>query len=105
MSAVACLRVLLDGNRTDVPPERLGPLVSKYANIFLEVRWTHPRLSQQLSHYSYLLTDPLAVDLDTVELAHLSQDLQTRLFGTGVEDAVKLVLFEGDAEAIAAFTR
>ncbi|CAN5148572.1 hypothetical protein BH10PSE1_BH10PSE1_31180 [soil metagenome] len=103
MAAVACLRVLLDGNRTDVPADALGPLVAKYANIFLEVRWTFPRLSQQLNHYSYLLTDPMAAELDTVELAHLSQELQARLFGTGVEDAVKLVLFQGDPEAIDAF--
>ena len=68
MAAVACLRVLLDGNRTDVPPERLGPLVAKYATCFLEVRWTFPRVSKSLSHYSYLLTDPTALELDTVEL-------------------------------------
>jgi hypothetical protein len=105
MTAVACLRVLLDGNRTDVPADQLGPLVAKYANIFLEVRWTHPRLSEQLSPYSYLLTDPDAVEMDTVELAQLSQELQTRLFGTGVEDAVKLVLFEGDEAAIDTFAR
>jgi hypothetical protein len=103
MAAVACLRVLLDGNRTDVPAEALGPLVAKYANIFLEVRWTFPRTSQPLNHYSYLLSDPAAAELDTVELAHLSQELQARLFGTGIEDAVKLVLFEGDPEAIDAF--
>lgn len=103
MTAVACLRIMLDGNRTDVPVEALGPLVAKYANIFLEVRWTFPRLSQQLNHYSYLLTDPMALQLDTVELAQLSHELQARLFGTGIEDAVKLVLFEGDADAIDAF--
>ncbi|WP_395651009.1 hypothetical protein [Brevundimonas sp.] len=103
MAAIACLRVLLDGNRTDVPAEALGPLVAKYANIFLEVRWTFPRLSEQLNFYAYKLTDPRAEALDTVELAHLSQELQERLFGTGVEDAVKLMLFEGDADAIDAF--
>lgn len=103
MAAVACLRVLLDDNRTDVPAEQLGPLVAKYANIFLEVRWTYPRLSEQLTHYAYLLTDPDAAEMDTVELAYLSQELQTRLFGTGVEDAVKLVLFEGDEAAIDTF--
>lgn len=103
MSAVACLRVLLDGNRTDVPADQLGPLVAKYATIFLEVRWTFPRSSQQLNHYSYLLTDPQATELDTVELAHLSQELQVRLFGEGAEDAVKLVLFQGDPQAMAVF--
>lgn len=105
MAAVACLRVLVDGDRTDLPPETLGPLVAKYANIFLEVRWTLPRQSEPLSHYAYRLTDPLATELDPAELAHLSQELQTRLFGTGVEDAVKLVLFEGDDDAIGTFSR
>jgi hypothetical protein len=103
VAAVACLRVLLDGNRTDVPADQLGPLVAKYANIFLEVRWTNPRHYDQLSPYSYLLGDPGAEELDTVELAHLSQELQAKLFGTGIEDAVKLVLFEGDDEAIDTF--
>jgi hypothetical protein len=105
MAAVACLRVLVDGNRTDVPAESLGPLVAKYANIFLEVRWTLPRLSEPLSHYAYRLTDPLATELDPAELAQLSQELQAKLFGTGVEDAVKLVLFEGDDDAIETFSR
>lgn len=104
MAAVACLRIMLDDNRTDVPAEALGPLVAKYADIFFEVRWTFPRLSQQLTFYSYLLTDPAASELDTVELAQLSHELQARLFGTGEEDAVKLVLFEGDDEAIATFS-
>ena len=104
MAAVACLRVLLDDNRTDVPLDQLGPLVAKYTNIFLEVRWTLPRRYDQLSHYAYLLGDPGADVLDTIELAHLSQELQERLFGTGIEDAVKLVLFEGDQSAIETFT-
>lgn len=104
MSAIACLRVLVDGRRPDVPADRLGPLVSKYSNIFLEVRWTLPRQSQQLSHFSYLLSHPPSEQLDTIELAQLSQELQERLFCTGVEDAVKLVLFEGDVEAVAGFS-
>ena len=104
MAAVACLRVLLDDNRTDVPLDQLGPLVAKYTNIFLEVRWTLPRRYDQLSHYAYLLGDPGSDELDTVELAHLSHELQERLFGTGIEDAVKLVLFEGDDAAIETFT-
>jgi len=103
MAAVACLRIMLDGNRTDVPAEALGPLVAKYANIFFEVRWTFPRQSKQMNFYSYLLTDPLAAELDTVELAQLSHELQARLFGTGAEEAVKLVLFEGDADGIDVF--
>ncbi|HEX8470167.1 MAG TPA: hypothetical protein VF633_03560, partial [Brevundimonas sp.] len=95
---------MLDDNRTDVPADQLGPLVAKYSNIFLEVRWVFPRRYDQLSHYAWLLSDPGADELDTVELAHLSRELQTRLFGTGLEDAVKLVLFEGDDEAIETFS-
>lgn len=104
MTAVSCLRVLVDANRTDLPAETLGPLVAKYATIFLEVRWVRPRTSDQLTHYCYLLSDPQSDELDTVELAHLATELQERLFGTGVEDAVKLVLFEGEPEAVRAFT-
>ena len=104
MTAVSCLRVMVDGNRTDLPAETLGPLVAKYATIFLEVRWVRPRTADQLTHYCYLLSDPQTDQLDTVELAHLATELQERLFGTGVEDAVKLVLFEGEPEAIRAFT-
>jgi hypothetical protein len=95
---------MVDANRTDLPAETLGPLVAKYATIFLEVRWVRPRTSDQLSNYCYLLSDPRSDELDTVELAHLATELQERLFGTGVEDAVKLVLFEGEPEAIRAFT-
>lgn len=105
MPAVACLRVLVDGNRTDVPAAQLGPLVAKYANLFLEVRWTYPRQSEPLTHYCYLLSDPQVTELDTGELALMSQELQTRLFGTGEEGDVKLVLFEGDEAAIATFAR
>lgn len=104
MSAVACLRVMVDGDRTDLPAHVLGPLVAKYSNIFLEVRWEFPRLAEPLSHYCYLLTDPRADTLDTVELALLSHELQERLFGTGAEDGVKLVLFEGEPDAIQTFS-
>ena len=103
MAAVACLRVLVDGNRTEVPAEALAPLVAKYATVFLEVYWSFPRHSQALNAYSYLLSDPRVDELDTVELARLSQSLQEQLFGTGSEDGVQLVLFEGDAEAMNLF--
>jgi hypothetical protein len=95
---------MVDSSRTDLPAETLGPLVAKYATIFLEVRWVRPRMSEPLNHYCYLLRDPQTDQLDTLELAHLSTELQERLFGTGVEDAVKLVLFEGEPEAISAFS-
>lgn len=105
MTAVACLRVLVDDNRTEVPAEALGPMVAKYTGLFLEVRWTLPRSAAPLNHYCYLLTDPRSTQLDTAELALLSQELQSRLFGTGAEDGVQLVLFEGEPDAIETFSR
>lgn len=104
MTATACLRVSLDANRTDVPVEALGPLVAKYANAFLEVRWCWPRTAKALTDYCYLLTDPRTDSLDTAELARLSDELELRLFGTAASDALTLLLFEGSDEAMEAFS-
>ena len=104
MTAVACLRVSLDANRTDIPLESLGPLVAKYTNAFLEVRWCWPRTYDPLTHYCYLLTDPRTEELDTLELARLSEELELRLFGTAASDALTLLLFEGDDAAIDEFS-
>lgn len=56
-----------------------------------------------MSHYSYLLTDPLVGDMDVNELARLSDELQRKLFGTGPEGEVALLLFEGSHEVVVAF--
>ena len=104
MTAVACLRVSLDANRTEIPVDALGPLVAKYSNAFLEVRWCWPRTYEPLSHYCYLLTDPRAEQLDTVELARLTEELELRLFGTAASEALTLLLFEGTEEAISEFS-
>ncbi|MBU1383578.1 MAG: hypothetical protein KKG14_01090 [Alphaproteobacteria bacterium] len=104
MTAVACLRVSLDANRTDIPVESLGPLVAKYTNAFLEVRWCWPRTYDLLTHYCYRLADPRTEELDTFELARLSDELELRLFGTAAADALTLLLFEGSEEAIREFS-
>lgn len=98
------MRVSLDANRTDIPLESLGPLVAKYTNAFLEVRWCWPRAFDLLTHYCFRLTDPRAEDLDTFELARLSEELELRLFGTASADALTLLLFEGSEEAIQEFS-
>lgn len=104
MTAVACLRVSLDANRTDIPVESLGPLVAKYTNAFLEVRWCWPRSFDLLTHYCYRLADPRTDELDTFELARLSDELELRLFGTAAADALTLLLFEGSEAAIQEFS-
>ncbi|HYC99490.1 hypothetical protein [Brevundimonas sp.] len=104
MTATACLRVSLDANRTDIPLESLGPLVAKYTNAFLEVRWCWPRTFDLLTHYCFRLTDPRTGELDTIELARLSDELETRLFGTASAEALTLLLFQGSEEAMREFS-
>ncbi len=104
MTAVACLRVSLDANRTDIPVESLGPLVAKYTSAFLEVRWCWPRTFDLMTHYCYRLADPRTEELDTFELARLSDELELRLFGTAAADALTLLLFEGSEDAIREFS-
>lgn len=103
MTAVACLRVAVDATRVKLSPAALGPLVSRFSGSYLESRWLWPRLFQPLTHYSFLLTDPRAEVMDLRELAQLADDLQTKLFGTGLGGDVALLLFEGPVEAATAF--
>lgn len=97
------MRVAVDAARTGLSVAALGPLVAKFTNFYLESRWLWPRHFEPLSHYSYLLTDPRADELDVRELARLSDELQVKLFGTGEDGEVALLLFEGPIEAAAAF--
>ncbi len=103
VTAVACLRVAVDADRTGLSPVALGPLVAKFSGAYLETRWLWPRQFQPLNHYAFMLTDPRADELDVRELARLSDELQIKLFGTGSEGEVALLLFEGPPEAASVF--
>lgn len=103
MTAIACLRVVLEAGATGLREEVLGPLVEKLAGTYLEMRWRWPREFKPLSHYSFLLTDPRADELDVRELARLSDDLQTRLFGQSAAGEVTLLMFEGPEPSARAF--
>lgn len=105
VTAVACLRVAVDAEKTGLKPAVLGPLVAKFSGIYLEGKWQWPRQFAPLTYYSFLLTDPRADELDVQELARLGDDLQIKLFGEGDDEAGKvgLLLFEGPAEAVQAF--
>lgn len=103
MSAVACLRVSIDGESTGLPPEILSRLVEKYTTIYLDARWVKPRTFQPLEAYAYLLTDPGVAEFDPEELRKLSVQLQAKLFGASDTGTVALLLFEGTEEAARAF--
>ncbi|MDP3749932.1 MAG: hypothetical protein Q8Q88_23135 [Phenylobacterium sp.] len=103
MTAIACLRVVLETGATGLREAVVGPLVEKLAGAYLETRWCWPREFSPLSHYSFLLTDPRADQLDLRELARLSDDLQTRLFGQSATGEVTLLVFEGPEAAARGF--
>lgn len=103
MSAIACLRIVVDPDRVGIPDAVLGPLVAKLAGAYLETRWIWPRQFAPLTPYAFLLTDPGAEAMDVTELARLSDALQTKLFGASATGEVGLLLFEGPEAAARAF--
>lgn len=103
MSAVACLRVVIESEIAHLPEQALGPLVRKLTSAYLETRWCWPREFVCLTHYAFLLTDSRADQLDVRELTRLSEELQERFFGRSRTGRVALLLFEGTEEAARAF--
>lgn len=103
MTAVACLRVTVDAERTGLSPVALGPLVSRFAGAYLEAQWSWPRRFDPLTHYAFLLVDPRTDQIDIRELAQMADDVQTKLFGKPSGGEVALLLFEGSPEAARAF--
>lgn len=103
MPAVACLRVDVSAQQTQLPPATLAALVHKFTVSYLEMRWAWPRRFVSLTEVSALLTDPRVDDLDLSELQRLSENLQHHLFGAGEEGDVSLLVFEGDTDAVTAF--
>lgn len=103
MAALACLRVVVEPEHTGLSPAVLGAVVLKFASAYLDSRWRSPRLFSPLTNYSFLLSDPRADEMDVQELGRMSDELQTKLFGTAASGEVTLLLFEGPAEALSAF--
>lgn len=95
MSAVACLRVVLDLDTVSSRDRALGPIVRKLASAYLETRWTWPREFEPLTNYAFLLKDPRADELNVRELVKLSEELQLKFFGQSNAGKVSLLLLEG----------
>ena len=56
MTAVACLRVVLEVDPVSAQQRALGPIVRKLASAYLETRWTwprefEPRVSPEIAEY------------------------------------------------------
>lgn len=103
MTALACLRILIDADRAAAGGETLALLVNKVASAFFETRWTWPRRYGEIAPYAFLLADPRLVDLDPSALTALSEELQLKLFGTEGSGAVTLAAMEGEQEIVTRF--
>lgn len=104
MAASACLRILLDLTADKLARlDALGPLVTKVTEAFLSSRWVLPKRHVVLTPYSFMLTDPLAEQLDVARLERLATELKVRLFGGSEAGEVTLLLHDGDEKATALF--
>lgn len=103
MTAMACLRVLIEPKRAAAGGDGLAVLVNKVAGAFLETRWLWPRRHGEIAAYAFLLADPRATRLDPFELIALSEELQTKLFGASEAGAICMALLEGEQEMITRF--
>ena len=103
MSAMACLRVVVRSEQTNLSEAMFSTLVAKFTSAFLEVRWSWPRKFSALNPYAFLLNDPTASELDTAELGRLSAELHAHLFGVTEDESAKVtvLLFEGEDAAMA----
>lgn len=103
MTAMACLRILIDPQRAAAGGDTLAALVSKVADAFLETRWRWPRRHGEIAAYAFLLADPRATELDALELTSLSDELQMKLFGASETGAICLAMLEGEQEMVTRF--
>lgn len=103
MTAIACLRLLIDDAARFGDAEEIAELVSKVAGAYLETTWRWPRRHGLIAPCSFVLADPTATALDASELKALSRDLQQRLFGVDGDGEVNLVVFEGGQEEMMRF--
>lgn len=96
MTALACLRIIIDADRASTGGETLAALVSRVGSAFLETRWPWPRRFGQIAPGAFLLADPRSTTLDASELTSLSDELHLKLFGANGRGNVTLALLEGD---------
>jgi pimeloyl-ACP methyl ester carboxylesterase len=103
MTAIACLRILIDSDRARSGGEHLATLVNKVAGAYLETRWLWPRRHGEIAPYAFLLVDPRAMELNPAELTALSDELQAKLFGASGGGAISMAMLEGEQDMVTRF--
>ncbi|MCF8504874.1 MAG: hypothetical protein K9G59_08165 [Caulobacter sp.] len=94
MTALACLRILIDRTPDGGAPSTL--MVRRVAAAFLVSRWSRPRRFGEVAPGVFLLTDPGAAPIDPDELIPLAMELR--------QEPVTFALLQGDEASATCFT-
>ena len=97
MTAIACLRLLIDD--ATFPAER----AQVAADLYLKARWKAPRRYGSVAPLAFVLADNRAEQLDAVEMQALAAELEASLFPGRKSGQVCLMTFEGDESAVLKF--
>lgn len=97
MTAIACLRLLIDDDA--FPAAR----AQEAADIYLKARWKAPRKYGSVAPLAFVLADNRAEQLDPVEMQALAAELEASLFPGRKAGQVCLMTFEGDETAVLKF--
>jgi hypothetical protein len=97
MTAIACLRLLIDD--AVLPAAR----AQAAADVYLKAHWTAPRRYGAVASLAFVLADNRAAQLDAAEMQALAADLDASLFAGRKSGQVCLLTFEGDESAVLKF--
>ncbi len=97
MTAIACLRLLIDDHA--FPALR----AQEAADAYLKARWTAPRRYGAVAPLAFVLADSRATQLNPVEMQALAAELEASLFPGRKSGQVCLLTFEGDESAVLKF--
>jgi hypothetical protein len=103
MTAIACLKIFIGAKVSDANQTALAGLVGKVAGAFLDSRWSWPRRWGEVAPFTFVIADPRTTRLDGHEVTSLAAELHLRLFGQGGEGDVRLLMFEGETDAVMRF--
>lgn len=103
MTAVACMRILVETELGSAPRPELSKLIGRIAGAFLESRWQWPRRYGEIAPCAFVLADPRGAGVDILELQELSRELQVKLFGTEGAGDILLMAFEGEQADVMRF--
>lgn len=97
MTAIACLRLLIDDDA--FPAAR----AQAAADVYLKERWKAPRRYGAVAPLAFVLADNRTGQLDPTEMQALAAELESALFPGRKSGQVCLMTFEGDESAVLKF--